>query len=429
MTQQEKYNIEKKALELFSVGKNRFGKERDFAPLLQNILDKALKVEMRAHQDNDAHVVETQRSGGGHKMLITSSGTFELKTSQGGYGNSHTTPVNKCESHYADDHADKIIDLYGLGMTFRNIGDHIKETYGTETCSNVLTEITDRIIPEIKEWQSRPLDATYCIIWLDTKHYDVKVDGKTKQRTVYNVLGINNEGYQEVLGIYLSENEDTNFWPRVLTDLNNRGLKDILIASTNNLTGLTEAVLSVFPKTVMQLCITHQVRTSLKNVASTDLKEFMQELTFIYKANSKEEAEDELSNLAGKWSLKYPEVIQSWQNNWEYLSSYFAYTDPLRSITYTANTMEGFQSDVRKITKTKRIFSSDMELMKLVYLATKNLGEKWTAPLQDWESTEQQLCIAFEGRMSLGTTTSSWDVDIQGMEDEIEFRFDSLDYL
>src|SRR5665811_1182255 len=397
MTQEELDNIEKKALEQFTTGKSLFGKDGAFAPLLKNFLDKALEVEMEAHLDDNERSKGNKRNGKGSKTLRTGVGTFEVTTPQDRHSNFEPDIVKKRQTILAD----KIIGLYGLGMSYRDICAHIKEMYDTEISHNVLTEITDRIIPDIKAWQRRPLKKMYCIVWLDAMHYKVKVDGRVRHRAVYNILGINRDGYKEVLGMYISESEGANFWLQVLTDLNNRGLKDILIACTDNLKGFSDAILGIFPKTVVQLCIVHQIRNSLKYVASKDQKEFMRDLKLVYRANGKEEAEDELQNLENKWGEKYPVVIKSWQNNWEHLSSYFEFAAPIRKIIYTTNTVEGFHRQVRKVTKTKGAFTSDMALMKLIYLATRNIEKKWTSPLQNWSLTVQQLYIKFGDRIDL----------------------------
>ena len=270
-----------------------------------------------------------------------------------------------------------------------------------------LTGSSNRIIPDIKAWQNRPLEPLYCIVWLDAMHYKVKVDGKIKHRALYNILGINKDGYKEVLGMYISESEGANFWLQVLTDLQNRGLEDILIACTDNLKGFTEAILSIFPKTEVQLCIIHQIRNSMKYVASKDQKEFMTDLKLVYRATSKEVAQDQLLNLEEKWGKKYPVVIESWQNNWEHLSQYFKYTQPIRKLIYTTNAVEGFHRQVRKVTKTKGAFSNDMALLKLVYLATQNIQKKWTTPLHNWSLTIQQLYIRFEDRIRLDLATTA----------------------
>jgi len=273
--------------------------------------------------------------------------------------------------------------------------------YDTDISHTVLSQITDKIIPDIKQWQSRVIEPMYCIVWLDAMHYKVKVDGKIQHKALYNILGVNKEGIKEVLGMYISESEGANFWLQVLTDLNNRGLKDILIACTDNLKGFSEAILSVFPKTQIQKCIVHQIRNSLKYIASKDQKEFMSNLKLVYKAVSKDVAELELLKLEEKWGEKYPVVLESWNRNWEELSQYFQYTEPIRKIIYTTNAVEGFHRQVRKVTKTKGAFTNDMALLKLVYLATKNIEKKWTSPLHNWCLTIQQLYIKFEDRIAL----------------------------
>lgn len=273
--------------------------------------------------------------------------------------------------------------------------------YDTEISHTVLSQITDRIIPEVKAWQSRPLESVYCIVWLDAMHYKVRSEGRIEHKAVYNILGINRNGYKQVLGTYISESEGANFWLQVLSDLQNRGLEDILIACTDNLQGFTEAIHSVYPKAEVQSCIVHQIRNSLKYVASKDQKEFMKDLKRVYKADTKDLAELALEELAGAWELKYPVVLASWRNNWEKLTTYFQYTAPIRKLIYTTNAVEGYHRQIRKVTKTKGAFTSDMALLKLVYLATKNIEKKWTTPLHNWALTVQQLAIRFGERLPL----------------------------
>src|SRR5690606_12451185 len=221
----------------------------------------------------------------------------------------------------------------------------------------------------VKAWQNCPLEPMYCIVWLDAMHYKVKVDGRIEHKAFYNILGVNKEGYKEMLGMYISESEGANFWLQVLTDLQQRGLEDILITCTDNLKGFTGAILSVFPKTQVQKCIVHQIRNSLKYIASKDQKEFLKDLKRVYGAANKQVAEDQLLNLEEKWGQKYPVVIESWQRNWEELSQYLEYTESIRKIIYTTNAVEGFHGQVPKVTKTKGAFTNDMALLKLVYLA------------------------------------------------------------
>lgn len=414
MTEEEQSKLEKKALDQLLSGKSLFGKDGAFAPMLQSFIDKALEAEMETHLSEEERAKGNKRNGKGSKTLKTSEGSFEISTPQDRHSSFSPELVKKRQTILADNLADKIIGLYGLGMSYRDICAHIKEMYDTEISHNVLTEITDRILPDIKAWQNRPLDEMYCIVWLDAMHIKVKEEGQVRHKALYNILGINKDGYKEVLGMYLSESEGAKFWLQVLTDLNNRGLKDILIACTDNLKGFTEAILSIYPKTEVQLCIVHQIRNSLKYVASKDQKEFMRDLKKVYRASTKAEAEEALQALDKKWGKKYPVVIESWQNNWEHLSQYFKYTAPIRKIIYTTNAVEGFHRQVRKVTKTKGAFASDTALIKLVYLATRNIEKKWTSPLQNWGQTVQQLSITFEGRVPIDLKTTPPGVPPEG---------------
>jgi transposase-like protein len=241
----------------------------------------------------------------------------------------------------------------------------------------------------------------YTIVWLDAMHYKVKDGGKTVSRAVYNVLAINKDGCKELIGMYVSESEGANFWLSVLTDLKARGLEDLLIACIDNLNGFAEAIASIFPKVEIQSCIVHQIRNSLKYVASKDQKAFMSDLKCVYKAANKTQAELELAKLSEVWETKYPVVIRSWQTNWEKLTTYFAYDEQIRRLIYTTNTVEGFHRQVRKVTKNKGVFPNDMALMKLIYLATENISKKWTMPLANWGITAQQLHIKFGDRMKI----------------------------
>lgn len=406
MNTHEQTAFEKKVLDQFISGKSLFGKDGAFAPILKNVIEKGLSAEMEAHLDETQREQGNKRNGKGKKTIKSSFGSFDIETPQDRHSSFEPEIVKKRQTILADNLSDKIIGLYGLGMSYRDISSHIKEMYDTDISHSVLSQITDKIIPDIKAWQSRPLEPLYCIVWLDAMHYKVKVDGKIKHRALYNILGINKEGYKDILGMYISESEGANFWLGVLTELNNRGLNDILITCTDNLKGFTEAILSVFPKTQVQKCIVHQIRNSLKYVASKDQKEFMRDLKPIYRAATKDQAEDALLTLEEKWGGKYPVVIESWQNNWEELSQYFQYTEPIRKIIYTTNAVEGFHRQVRKVTKTKGAFANDMALLKLVYLATMNIQKKWTTPLQNWSLTIQQLYIKFSGRVQLDLKTN-----------------------
>ena len=332
MRKEEQTEFEKKVLDQFMSGKNLFGKGGAFAPMLKNVIEKALEAEMEGHLDESQRNQGNKRNGKGKKTIKSGFGTFDIDTPQDRQSSFEPELVKKRQTILADNLSDKIIGLYGLGMSYRDISSHIKEMYDTDISHTVLSQITDKIIPDVKAWQNRPLEPLYCIVWLDAMHYKVKEDGRITHKALYNILGINKEGRKEILGMYISESEGANFWLQVLTDLNNRGLKDILIACTDNLRGFTDAILSVFPKAQVQLCIVHQIRNSLKYIASKDQKEFMRDLKLVYRATSKEVAEDALIDLEEKWGDKYPVVIESWQRNWEQLSQYFQYTEPIRKI-------------------------------------------------------------------------------------------------
>src|SRR6056297_691828 len=401
MTTEEQQNLEKKALEQFMSGKSLFGKDGAFAPMLKSFIEKALEAEMDSHLNEEERSGGNKRNGKGKKKIKSGFGSFEIDTPQDRQSSFEPELVKKRQTILADNLSEKIIGLYGLGMSYRDISSHIKEMYDTDISHTVLSQITDRIIPDVKAWQSRPLDPLYCIVWLDAMHYKVKVDGKIEHKALYNILGINKDGYKEVLGMYISESEGANFWLQVLTDLQNRGLEDILIACIDGLRGFPEAIASVYPKAEVQSCIIHQIRNSLKYVASKDQKEFMRDLKRVYKADTKELAHIALDELAGKWEAKYPIVIASWRDNWEKLTTYFQYTAPIRKLIYTTNAVEGYHRQIRKVTKTKGAFPSDMALLKLIYLVTKNIEKKWTSPLQNWSLTVQQLAIRFGDRLPL----------------------------
>jgi transposase-like protein len=399
MESEEFKKMQKLALEQLRTGQSLTGKGGAFAPLLKQFLETALAVEMEEHLSEEERETGNKRNGKSTKTLKTVDGEVVIETPQDRKSTFSPEIVKKRETILADNLASKIIGLYGLGMSFRDISSHIEEMYDVSISHSTLSEITERIIPQVKEWQSRPLESMYTIVWLDAMHYKVKNGGKVENRAVYNILAINKEGKKDLIGMYVSENEGANFWLSVLTDLKSRGLKDILIACIDNLNGFAEAIMSVYPQVEIQSCIVHQIRNSLKYVASKDQKTFMKDLKNVYQAVNKQTAEDELVKLEEIWGKKYPVVLNSWQNNWHKLSTYFAYDEHIRKMIYTTNAVEGFHRQVRKVTKTKGVFPNDMALMKLIYLATLNIAKKWTQPLHNWALTVQQLRIKFGERM------------------------------
>jgi transposase-like protein len=271
--------------------------------------------------------------------------------------------------------------------------------YGLSISNATISAVTDKLVPELKEWQQRPLQSIYTFIWLDAIHYKVKEDGRYQSKAVYTVLGLNMEGKKEILGLYLSESEGANFWLSVLTDMANRGVEDILIASVDGLSGFPEAINSIFPQTEVQLCVIHQIRNSMKYVASKNQKAFMADLKPVYKAVSKEAAETALDELESRWGAQYPIVIKSWRSKWENLSVYFKYPEDIRRVIYTTNAIEAVHRQFRKLTKTKGAFPNENSLLKLLYMGIQNASKKWTMPLRNWNLTLSQLSIYFEGRL------------------------------
>jgi putative transposase len=393
--------LKKKTIEQFRSGKSLFGKGGAFAPMLKDFIEAALEAEAQEHLDEEQRSVGNRRNGYGSKELKTADGTFELSTPRDRDGDFEPQLIRKRETMLAESLEKKIIGMYGLGMSLRDISGHIKEMYDTDISAATLSAITDKIIPVVKEWQARPLEPLYCIAWLDAMHYKVKDEGRVQARCVYNILGITTEGRKDILGMYVSQSEGANFWLSVLTDLQNRGVQDILITCIDNLKGFAEAIATVYPKTEVQSCVVHQIRNSLKYVASKNQREFMGDLKPVYQAVSKEMAEQELEKLTEKWEAKYPVVIQSWKRNWDKLSTCFKYPAEIRKLIYTTNTIEGYHRQIRKVTKTKGAFTSDMALLKLIYLATQNIQKKWTMPLLNWGITVAQLSIIFGDRLTL----------------------------
>jgi transposase-like protein len=389
------------ALAQLRSGQSLTGKGGAFAPLLKEFIESALKAEMDVHLDESERKQGNKKNGKGVKTLKTSSGSITIETPQDRLSNFEPQLVKKRETVLAENLAPQIISLYGRGLSFRDISKHIEEMYDMEISHATLSEITERVIPQVKEWQNRPLESLYTIVWMDAMHYKVKSEGTVVTRAVYNILALNKAGFKELIGMYISESEGANFWLTVLTDLKARGVKDILIACTDNLNGFSEAILSVFPKTEVQSCIIHQIRNSLKYVLHKDKKEFMSDLKLVYKAVNKDQAEVELVNLEIKWGKKYSLVIKSWNNNWHRLSTYFQYDVLIRKLIYTTNAVEGFHRQVRKVTKTKGAFTSDMALLKLIYLTVENISQHWKNAVKDWSLVLQQFYIKYGDRIKL----------------------------
>ncbi len=293
----------------------------------------------------------------------------------------------------------QIIALYAKGMSNRDIEDHLKNIYGIEVSATMISKITDKILPEIKEWQTRQLEEVYPIVFMDAIHYSVRQDGVVIKKAVYILIGINLKGEKEVLGFWIGENESSKFWLNILNEIGNRGVEDILIISVDNLKGFSEAIKGKYPNSEIQKCIVHQIRNSIKYVASKDMKEFTKDLKTIYKAITLEQAADNLLHLEEKWGKKYRAAIKSWQDNWEELTTYFKYPEEIRRLIYTTNSIESFNRQLRKYTKTKSSYPTDDSLSKSIYLSIKEITKKWTGKVQNWGQIVSQLSIYFEGRM------------------------------
>lgn len=385
------------ALEQIKAGAKIDGKDGVLAPLIKQLTEAALQAELESHLTTEIN--KNRKNGKSTKTMKSSVGEFDLDVPRDRNGSYEPQIVKKHQTHISDHIEQKILSLYALGNSYSQISEHIEEMYGLEFSKATISAVTDKIIPLLKEWQQRPLESIYPFVWLDAIHYKIKDNGRYISKAVYTILGVGLNGKKEILGLYLSENEGANFWLQVLTDLNNRGVQDILIASVDGLKGFPEAIKAIFPNTEIQLCIVHQIRNSIRYVASKDQKEFMIDLKLIYQAISKEVAKDALVQLEEKWGKKYPIVIQSWRNKWENLSAYFKYPVDIRRIIYTTNIIESVHRQFRKLTKTKGAFPNENSLLKLLYMGIQNASKKWTMPVRNWSLTISQLSIFFEGRL------------------------------
>ena len=325
---------------------------------------------------------------------------FELDVPRDRNGNFNPQIVKKNQTTMTDEIEKKMLSLYALGNSYTQISQHIEDIYGVEFSKAAISAVIDKIIPMLQEWRTRPLEAVYPFIFLDAIHYKVKEDGRYISKAFYTVLGIRIDGKKEILGLYLGESEGAKFWLQVLTDLHNRGVQDILIASVDGLKGFPEAINSIFPDAEVQLCIVHQIRNSLKYVGSRNQKQFAKELKAVYQALTKEEAEYELDKLEEKWGKKYPIVFQSWRNKWDNLSVYFKYPEDIRRVIYTTNIIESVHRQFRILTKSKGAFPNDESLLKLLYMGIQNAQKKWTMPIRNWSLTISQLAIFFDGRLN-----------------------------
>lgn len=378
-------------------GKGLSGKDGILTPLIKQLTEAAMQAELDEHlADEDS---ANRKNGTTRKTMKSPAGEFELATPRDRAGTFAPQIVKKHQTHLTDELERKVIALFSLGNSYQDIRGHIKEIYGMSLSNGTLNAITDKLLPELQAWRERDLEAIYPIVWLDAIHYKVKENGRYSSKAIYTLLGLNIDGKKELLGLYLSDQEGAHHWLSVLTDLHNRGVKDILIACIDGLKGFPEAIESIYPKTEIQHCIIHQIRNSLKYVASKNQKAFMADLKCVYKAATLNAAEIALDELEAKWGDKYPMVIKSWRSKWPTLSAYFKYPDYVRTAIYTTNAVEAVHRQFRKLTKTKGGFANENSLLKLLYAGILKASERWTHPVQNWNLTLSQLAIHFEGRL------------------------------
>ncbi len=383
--------------EQIKAGKSLTGKDGALTGLIKQVTELALQAEIETHLSEDLQ--RNRKNGYASKTMRTEHGEFELDVPRDRNGSFEPQIVKKSQTHMSDEIERKMLSLFSLGSSYSQIIDHIEDIYGVHFSKPAIKAVTDKLIPMLEEWRRRPLEAIYPFIYLDAIHYKVREDGRYVSKAFYTVLGVNLEGKKEILGLYLNESEGAKFWLQVLTDLNNRGVKDILIASVDGLTGFPDAINAVFPETEVQLCIVHQIRNSLKYVASKDQKQFAGELKSVYQAFTKDEAAAALDKMQEKWGKKYPIVFDSWRNKWDNLTHYFKYSEDIRRIIYTTNIIESVHRQFRTLTKTKGAFPNDESLLKLLYAGIKNAEKKWTMPIRNWSLTISQLNIHFKERL------------------------------
>ena len=372
--------------------------------LLGETLQDMLESEMDEHlgyskYDYRNKETEDSRNGYSAKTVTSSMGPIELDIPRDRNGEFEPQIVKKHQTDISTIE-DQVLSMYAKGMTTRDISKHLQDVYGVDASAEMISHMTDRILPIAREWQNRPLERKYAIVYMDAVHFNVREDNRTVKKAVYVAIGIRVTGQREVLGRWSGGNESARYWLGVLSERKNRGTEDIMIVSVDGLTGFVDAIQAVFPKAEVQRCIVHQIRYSTKFISYKDRKEFVKDLKLVYKADTEEMAVVALDALEDKWGAKYPASVTSWRNNWPQLSVYFKYPPEIRRLIYTTNAIENFNRQLRKVTKAKSVFPTDDALFKILYLAMSEATEKWTGKAWDWGQTLDQLYIYFEGRIS-----------------------------
>lgn len=380
------------------------GVQELFKEMVSSVLENGLECELDeelGYSKYDYRNKDTDNSRNGHteKTLKSSMGEMELSVPRDRNGEFEPQLVKKYQTSLSQDIEEKIISMYAKGMTTGDIERHIRDIYGLSVSDSTISRVTDKILPVVREWQGRPLEELYAVVFMDAVHFHVRSEGQIVKKAVYVAIGVQMDGIRDVLGMWVGENESAKFWLGILNSLKNRGVKDILIACVDGLSGFPSAIEAVYPKTEIQQCVIHQIRHTTRFVSYKDIKALMLDLKRVYCAVDEETALHELDVFADKWGGKYPKIAQSWRNNWHNLATYFKYPQEVRTLIYTTNAIENFNRQLRKVTKSKSVFPTDDSLLKMLYLATVDITKKWTGRRHDWGQIHSQLEIFFADRL------------------------------
>ncbi len=369
--------------------------------ILEGTLDAEMDEELGySRYDYKNKDTKNSRNGYSSKTMHTSYGDMDINVPRDRNGEFEPQVIRKYQNTVTQDMEEKIISMYAKGMSTGDIESHMRELYDIEISDSTISRITDKVLPLVKEWQERPLEEVYAVVFMDAIHYHVRCEGRIVKRAVYIAIGIDMSGCKDVLGMYVGENESAKFWLTIMNNLKNRGVEEILIACVDGLTGFPQAIDAVYPHAEVQQCIIHQIRNSTRFVSYKDLRRLMADLKLVYAAPSEETALEYLEEFASKWDAKYPKISKSWKEHWPTLSTYFKYPQEIRKIIYTTNAIEGFNRQLRKVTKAKTVFPSDDSLLKMLYLAMIDITKKWTGHRKDWGQIHSQLEIYFEEQLA-----------------------------
>lgn len=380
------------------------GVQELFKEMVSTVLENGLEGELEeelgySKYDYRNKATDNSRNGHSEKTLKSSLGDIDISIPRDRKGEFEPPIVKKNQTTLSGDIEEKILSMYAKGMTTSDIEGHIRDIYGIEVSDTTISRVTDKILPVVKEWQMRPLEAIYAVVFMDAIHFHVRSEGQIIKKAVYIAIGIKMDGVREVLGMWVGENESAKFWLSILNGLKNRGVEDILIACVDGLTGFSNAIEAIFPRTEIQQCVIHQIRNSTKFVSYKDIKLLMADLKKVYAAVDEQTALYELEVFDEKWGVKYPKIALSWRSNWANLSTYFKYPQEVRTLIYTTNAIENFNRQLRKVTKSKSVFPTDDSLLKMLYLAMVDITKKWTGRRKDWGQIHSQLEIFFADRL------------------------------